>query len=83
MGADPAAVTPGAGFVLAHNVDSPGTVRDVLDRAQRAGATVLKPAQQAAFGGVHGYFADPVGIRWEVAYNPGWRVAPDGNVSLA
>lgn len=82
MGQDAATVTPGAGFTLAHNVSSPAAVRDVLEHAQRAGATIIKPAQDAAFGGYHGYFADPAGIRWEVAYNPGWRVEPDGRVFI-
>jgi catechol 2,3-dioxygenase-like lactoylglutathione lyase family enzyme len=82
MGTDPASVRPGAGFTLAHNVGSPAEVRDVLGRAQRAGATVVKPAQDAAFGGYHAYFADPVGLRWEVAWNPGWRVLPDGTVRI-
>jgi hypothetical protein len=75
-------VVPGSGFTLAHNVDSPEAVREVLDRATAAGATILKPAQQAAFGGFHGYFADPAGIRWEVAHNSGWHVAPDGTVHI-
>ncbi|MGB8995075.1 MAG: VOC family protein [Pseudonocardiaceae bacterium] len=82
MGQDVATVAPGAGFTLAHNVSSPAAVRDVLEQAQRAGATIIKPAQDAAFGGYHGYFADPAGIRWEVAYNPGWRVEPDGRVFI-
>lgn len=77
-----AAVVPGAGFTLAHNVDSPGEVREVLEQARRAGATIVKPAQDAAFGGYHGYFADPAGIRWEIAHNPGWHVAADGVVSI-
>lgn len=82
MGQPIAEVSPGAGFVLAHNVDSPEAVDEVLARAQQAVATIVKPAQDAAFGGYHGYFADPAGIRWEIAHNPGWRVDDDGRVSL-
>jgi uncharacterized protein len=82
LGADSGPVIPGGGFTLAHNVDSPQAVRAVLAQAEAAGATILKPAQDAAFGGHHGYFADPAGIRWEVAYNPGWRVTPDGQVVI-
>lgn len=83
MGQGAPLVTPGAGFTLAHNVSSPAAVHEVLERAQRAGATIIKPAQDAeAFGGYHGYFADPGGIRWEVAYNPHWRVEPDGRVFI-
>lgn len=82
MGQTAAEVVPGAGFTLAHNVDSRGAVREVLEQAQLAGATAVKPAQNAAFGGYHGYFADPAGIRWEIAHNPGWRVDADGRVSI-
>lgn len=82
MGSAAGAVVPGAGYTLAHNVDSPGAVREVLERARAAGARILKPAQVAAFGGYHGYFADPSGICWEVAHNPGWTVAADGRVTI-
>ena len=78
MGVAPDQVVPGGGFTLAHNVASPEAVRRDLDDAAAAGARVLKPPQQAAFGGFHGYVVDPAGIRWEIAYNPGLRVAGDG-----
>jgi uncharacterized protein len=67
---------------LAHNVDSDEEVAEVLAAAERAGGTVLKPAQRGAVGFVHGYFADPAGFRWEVAHNPSWVVNPDGSVSI-
>lgn len=67
---------------LAHNVDSDAEVAEVLAAAERAGATVLKPAQRGAVGFVHGYFADPAGFRWEVAHNPDWTIHPDGTVSI-
>jgi hypothetical protein len=67
---------------LAHNVGSEAEVDAVLDDAVRAGATILKPAQRAAWGGYHGYFADPAGTPWEVAYNPGWSVRDDGTVGM-
>jgi catechol 2,3-dioxygenase-like lactoylglutathione lyase family enzyme len=74
--------TPGTSFTLARNVDSPAEVDEAMTRAAAAGAEVLKPAQRAAFGGYHGYFADPDGHRWEICHNPGWSVAEDGTVSL-
>lgn len=70
------------GFALAHNVPGAEHVDRVIEAAAAAGATVVKPPQQAAFGGYHGYFSDPNGVLWEIAYNPGWRVADDGRVSL-
>ena len=58
-------------FTLAHNVSTPDDVDRVLAEAAAAGATV--PAEPVArdWGGYTGYFADPDGFRWEVAYNPG------------
>ncbi len=82
VGVDAASVRPGVGFTLAHNVSGPDEVDDALERAVACGARIVKPAQRAAFGGYHGYFADPDGIRWEVAHNPGWRVDPDGTVRI-
>jgi hypothetical protein len=69
-------------LTLAHNVASEEEVIDVCRRVDAAGGTVLKQPGPAAFGGFHGYFADPAGFRWEVAYNPGWRVEPDGRVII-
>jgi catechol 2,3-dioxygenase-like lactoylglutathione lyase family enzyme len=57
-------------FTLAHNVSSKEEVDAVLTQAQSAGATLLKPAQDAFWGGYHGYFADLDGFVWEVAWNP-------------
>ncbi|MER5480359.1 VOC family protein [Streptomyces sp. NPDC002734] len=74
--------TAGTPFTLARNVESPAEVDEAMTRAGAAGAEVLKPAQRAAFGGYHGYFADPDGHRWEICHNPGWSVAEDGTVSL-
>ena len=77
-----ATVTSGNAITFAHNVDTDDAVAEVLADAEAAGATVLKPAQKAFFGGVQGYFEDPQGVRWEVAHNPGWGVEPDGTVRI-
>ena len=58
------------GFTLAHNVTSPEAVDAVLAEAVAAGTTLQKPGQQVFWGGYSGYFADPDGFLWEVAYNP-------------
>ena len=71
-----------SGITLAHNVRDRAEVHRVLETAQRAGATILKPAQDAFWGGYHGYFADPDGHVWEVAWNPGFTLAEDGSVIL-
>lgn len=64
------------GVNLAHNVTSEKEVEDVIRQALDAGATLVKPAQKAEWGGYHGYFADPDGHLWEVAYNPFAWVGP-------
>jgi catechol 2,3-dioxygenase-like lactoylglutathione lyase family enzyme len=57
-------------FALAHNVATRDEVDDVMQLAQRAGATIAKPAQSTFYGGYAGYFQDPDGHLWEVAFNP-------------
>lgn len=58
------------GFSLAHNVRSPEAVDQLLADAVAAGATLVKPGQKVFWGGYSGYFADPDGFLWEVAWNP-------------
>lgn len=64
-------------FTLAHNVGSPADVDAVLATAGAAGATV-HAAERRDWGGYSGYFVDPEGFRWEVAFNP----HPIGGVML-
>ena len=47
-----------------------------------AGATIVRPAARAEWGGTSGAFADPDGYVWEVAHNPGWTLAEDGSVRI-
>lgn len=56
---------------IAHNVDSQAEVDAVMQQAERAGARIVKPAQATFYGGYAGYFQDPDGHLWEVAFNPG------------
>ena len=58
------------GFTLAHNVKSKELVDKIIDRALGSGATLLKPAADTFWGGYSGYFSDPDGYPWEVAWNP-------------
>ena len=70
-----------SGVTLSHNVGSETEVSSTIEQLVAAGATVLKPAQAGAFGGIfHGHVKDPNGIVWEIAYNPGWRIDDDGTV---
>jgi catechol 2,3-dioxygenase-like lactoylglutathione lyase family enzyme len=61
-------------FTLGHNVASKGEVDAVMAQATRAGAVVVQPAHDTFWGGYAGYFQDPDGHLWEVAWNPQWVV---------
>jgi uncharacterized protein len=82
---DAGAEGPGKGFAnvsLAHNVRSKADVDATLKEAKQAGATILKPGAEASWGGYTGYFADPDGFAWEVAWNPGFEILSDGGIKL-
>lgn len=57
-------------FCLAHNVGSREAVDAVMAEAERAGAGIVKRATETFYGGYAGYFRDPDGHLWEVAWNP-------------
>jgi len=65
------------GMNLVHNVTTEQEVTEVLSQAVEAGAKLIKPAQKADWGGYHGYFQDPSGHLWEVAYNPFAWIGPE------
>lgn len=71
-----------SGITIAHNCRDRAGVDAVLTQAEAAGATILKPAENTAWGGYGGYFADPDDHVWEVAWNPGWRLDADGTPRL-
>jgi predicted lactoylglutathione lyase len=75
----------GAGFggiALAHNVRSDTEADALLAAAERAGATITKPAAINAEGFYSGVFVDPDGHAWEVAHNPGFPLAADGSLTI-
>ena len=57
-------------FAIAHNVVRREEVDEVISQAARAGAEIVKTAQDTFYGGYAGYFRDPDGHLWEVAWNP-------------
>lgn len=71
-----------SGIALAHNVRSEAEVASVLAEAEAAGATIVKPSERAFWGGQSGYFKDPDGHLWEVAYNPFFPFDAAGHVVL-
>jgi catechol 2,3-dioxygenase-like lactoylglutathione lyase family enzyme len=70
------------GVTLAQNVASKPEVDAALEAARNAGANILKPGEDTFWGGYSGYFADPDGYPWEVAFNPHWPLDADGRVLL-
>jgi len=78
-----AAGVPGfGGFTLAHNVPAREDVDATLAEAVASGATLAKAAEDAFWGGRSGYFLDPDGHAWEVAWNPHFPLGADGAVQL-
>lgn len=71
-----------SGIALAYNARSREEVDSVLAEAEAAGAKLLKPAQEAFWGGYSGYFSDPDGFLWEVAWNPSFPMAEDGSIRI-
>ncbi|WP_416897139.1 MAG: VOC family protein [Minwuia sp.] len=75
----------GAGFrgvSIAFNTRTRNEVATVLDEAVSAGGTLIKAGQDTPWGGHVGYFADPDGHLWEVAWNPAFPLDEAGNVTL-
>ncbi|WP_395728744.1 VOC family protein [Nakamurella sp.] len=75
----------GDGFravTIAHNVRDKAEVATVLAAAEAAGGRIVTPAHDVFWGGHNGYFADPDGHLWEVAWNPYFPLADDGSLQL-
>ncbi|BBO79737.1 glyoxalase [Desulfosarcina ovata subsp. sediminis] len=73
----PTAGTGFPGFTLSHNVATEADVDQIVEQAVSIGARLVKPPQKTSWGGYHGYFSDPDGYLWEVAYNPFFWVGPE------
>ena len=71
------------GVELAHNVRTPQEVDALLAAAEDAGGSIVRKGVVADWGGYTGAFADPEGYVWEVAFNPDWRIEPDGSIRLS
>lgn len=84
--AEDAMIAPdGSGFTgitLAHNTKSQAEADQVMETARAAGAKIVKPAQKVFWGGYSGYFSDPDGYLWEVAWNPNWKFDEHDNLVL-
>jgi predicted lactoylglutathione lyase len=71
-----------AGITLAHNTKSKDEVDTILSQAKKAGGRIEKPAQDVSWGGYSGYFSDPDGYLWEVAYADFWKFNSDGSLII-
>ena len=69
-------------ITLSHNATGTEEVDRILAEAKAAGAVITGAPVTQPWGGYTGYFADPDGFRWEVAYNPTWAVDDDGGVTV-
>lgn len=69
------------GITLAHNVETRGEVDELIGQAARCGGSILKRPSAKDWGGYSGYFADPDGHPWEVAWNPGFPLR-DGLLNI-
>ncbi|TDC27789.1 VOC family protein [Micromonospora sp. 15K316] len=86
LAADAGVDDPGAdgfgGITLAQNVRSRAEVDELLATAASAGAAVTQAARETFYGGYAGCFADPDGHVWEIAWNPGFPLDPDGALTV-
>ncbi len=72
-----------SGLTLAYNANHPEEVDRILTTVEKLGATIIKRAETVFWGGYSGYFADPNGFLWEVAYNPYFTFDEKGNLNLS
>ena len=70
------------GTAVAWNAASEKEADQILAHAKACGATIVKEARKVFWGGYSGYFADPEGHLWEVAYNPFFPLDAAGRVQL-
>jgi uncharacterized protein len=57
-------------FSIGYNTRSAAEVDSIMEQAKKAGAKISRPAQKTFWGGYSGYFQDPDGHLWEIAFNP-------------
>ena len=71
-----------SGITLAHNTRSRKEVDEILELAKSTGGEIVKSAGDVFWGGYSGYFSDPDGYLWEVAYADSWEFHPDGSLVI-
>lgn len=74
---------PGPGAVsISHNLESGAAVDEAYAHAVACGAKPVKKPEKVFWGGYSGYFADPDGHLWELAFNPFAPLDDDGHMPL-
>ena len=71
-----------AGLTISHNARSEAEVDEILQQVVSLGGTIVKPAQKVYWGGYSGYYKDPDGFLFEVAYNPFWGFNENDDIDL-
>lgn len=71
-----------SGITLAYNAKDENEVNHVLEKVVSLGAKLIKPAQKVFWGGYSGYFSDPDGHIFEVAFNPFWSIDEHDNLNI-
>ena len=69
-----------SGITFSYNAKSEGEVDEVLDKVAQLGPTIIRKAQKVFWGGYSGYFKDPDGYLFEVAFNPFWEFDENDNL---
>jgi uncharacterized protein len=70
------------GFTLGHCARQNEDVDALLLQAEKAGGKIVKSARDVFWAGYSGYFSDPDGYLWEVAYSDQWKFNPDGSIVM-
>ncbi len=70
------------GITLAHNTREQEEVDRIMELAEKAGGKIIKKPQRVFWGGYSGYFSDPDGYYWEVAYSENWQFNEDGSLVI-
>lgn len=82
IGADAAERGRFEAVALAYNARSHEEVDAIFASLRERGARIAKPPVETDWGGYSGYFVDPDGHHWEVAWNPGWPIREDGRIQF-
>jgi len=71
-----------SGITLAHNTKTKEEVVAIFQRAESAGAHIIKKPQDTFWGGYSGYFSDPDGYHWEIAWGPMFEFTEQGDLKF-